>query len=190
MGVATMTENSRNGSARSRVETRTGRDYDYARSGEPIPRQEESKLPVEVITLFEHRWPACFSVYAKRRRPIAVNIHEHIIAALAGTVSEGDVRRALRVYTKNVSYLKKLKAGKERIGLDGLPNGKVTERNESYARWQINNHYRDEWRKQNASFNRPPPLDPEEDPNGKWASRRHPANAEKPTLSLWPGRRS
>jgi sRNA-binding protein len=180
-------ENSKNETAHLRVETKTGRDYD-ARSGEPTPGERESKFPPEVIAIFEERWPACFAVYAVRRRPLKIGIHFEVIAALSGIVSEADIRRALGIYTSNIKYLKKQKAGRGRFGLDGMPDGKVTERNEAYAKWRISSHYLSEWRRQNQSWTWRK-LDPNEDPNGKWASRRHPGNANKPRLSLKSGRR-
>jgi sRNA-binding protein len=151
---------------------------------------EQSTSPIDVIQLLEQRWPACFSVYAVRRRPLRVGIHFQIIAELAGTIAEADIRRAIAIYTSNVKYQKKLKAGKDRIGLDGLPDGKVTEEQEIFASFRIASYNDAEWHRRTASAYHPSRPPPDEDPNGKWSTRRHPSNADKPMLSLWPGRRS
>jgi sRNA-binding protein len=78
------------------------------------------------IALFAETWPATFSVYERRRRPLALGIHHSILAALEGAITPEELRRALRYYTGNPFYLRATVAGAERIGLDGSPAGTVT----------------------------------------------------------------
>jgi sRNA-binding protein len=140
--------------------------------GEPTPRRHLS--PIQIIQLFEERWPCCFSVYEKNRRPLKLNIHEEIIAALVGKIDEKDVRNALRVYVINRAYLKTIKAGRHRFGLDGLPAGTVTKEEHEHNKRRIS---------ADAQRRSTKPVD-HDDPDGKWARKLHPANADKPRLSL------
>jgi sRNA-binding protein len=140
-------------------------------STSPRPEDDGGTTPIQTIQLFEERWPACFSVSERRRRPLKVGIHVEVIAALAGQVSEADVRAALALYVKNARYLKKLKTGKPRVGLDGLPAGTVTKGEEWHAKLEISRRATDK-------------PEPDKDPDGSWARRLHPANADKPRLSL------
>jgi hypothetical protein len=39
--------------------------------------------------LLAELWPACFSVYGARRRPLTLGIHTHVLAACAGAIASG-----------------------------------------------------------------------------------------------------
>jgi ProP effector len=78
------------------------------------------------IALLAETWPSCFSVYERRRRPLQLGIHHHILAALDGAVILRELRRALGYYTGNTWYLRATVAGAARIGLDGNAAGAVT----------------------------------------------------------------
>jgi sRNA-binding protein len=78
-----------------------------------------------VIELLAETFPDCFHVYEQRRRPLKIGIHDEILAALGGAVTPGELGAALRIYTSNRVYLRRLTAGTERIGLDGQPAGIV-----------------------------------------------------------------
>jgi ProP effector len=79
-----------------------------------------------VIELLAETWPACFSIYEKRRKPLKVGIHLDILAALDGAVTPAKLSRALRRYGSNKCYRARLVAGAARVGLDGEPAGSVT----------------------------------------------------------------
>jgi ProP effector len=80
-----------------------------------------------VLELLAETWPACFSIYEQRRRPLKLKIHLDIIAILDGAVTPAELSRALRYYCRNRFYLRGLRAGAVRIDLDGNPAGVVTE---------------------------------------------------------------
>jgi sRNA-binding protein len=101
---------------------------------EGIYKLKPGTRPAEIlITMFAERWPACFHVYEKRRRPLAIGIHKEIIAALDGVADKTAIENALAFYVGNFSYLGKIKAGRERIALDGKPAGAVTDEEERNA---------------------------------------------------------
>jgi len=94
--------------------------------------EERQKREAAIRTLAE-RWPKCFAVEEKRRRPLKVGIAEEIRAAGLDV----DVSAALAYYAHNASYMKALLAGAVRIGLDGEPAGTVTAEQEAHARLEL-----------------------------------------------------
>ena len=82
----------------------------------------------DVIALLAERWPHCFSVYERRRRPLKLGIHLEILAALDGVITAHELSIALRSYVHNEGYLRACRDGVDRIGLDGAPTGKVSAR--------------------------------------------------------------
>jgi sRNA-binding protein len=76
--------------------------------------------------LLAETWPACFSVYERRRRPLALGIHHHILAVLDGALTPQELRRALRYYVGNTWYLRAIVAGAAGIGLDGCSASTVS----------------------------------------------------------------
>jgi ProP effector len=91
-----------------------------------MTRSTSRRNVMPILELLAERFPACFSVYENRRRPLAVGIHAEILVALDGALAAADLGLALRVYTSNAVYRSKLRAGAVRIGLDGEPAGVVT----------------------------------------------------------------
>jgi sRNA-binding protein len=81
---------------------------------------------VAAITLLAETWPACFSVYEGRRRPLKLGIHHGILAVLDGAITPRELKNALRHYVGNRCYLRRLITGAPRIDLDGNPAGVVT----------------------------------------------------------------
>lgn len=79
-----------------------------------------------VLALLATIWPACFSIYEQRRRPLKIGIHHEILAALDGTVTAKSLSAALRCYVSNDVYRRRLRAGAMRIDLDGRPASEVT----------------------------------------------------------------
>jgi sRNA-binding protein len=61
--------------------------------------------------LLAETWPACFFVYERRRRPLALGIHHHILAVLDGALTPQELRRALRYHVGNTWYLRAIVAG-------------------------------------------------------------------------------
>jgi sRNA-binding protein len=79
-----------------------------------------------VLELLAETWPAAFSVYENRRRPLRIGIHTEILAALDGAITPIELRAALGCYVANPVYRARLVAGAVRIGLGGQPAGVVT----------------------------------------------------------------
>jgi ProP effector len=159
-----------------------------ARCDSSNPIADQSKCPKnsrpaeEIVELLERKFPACFAVYEKNRRPLKVGIFADLIAALAGEISEEEIRQALKIYVSNLCYLDRSVAGAARVDLDGADAGIVTAEEERYAR--------NGWRR-SAAIQRSMSAEPPShwrgvpDPNGAWCrSRPHPANAAKPRLKL------
>jgi ProP effector len=130
-----------------------------------------------LIMLFAARWPKCLAVCENRRRPLAVGIHNEMIAALDGVVSKTAIGRALGYYVGSPRYIEALKAGMPRIGLDGEPVGFVTEDQERSAARRIKKKRKRQQANKNRQHLAPRPF-------------LRPANADKPRLSLKIGGRS
>jgi sRNA-binding protein len=81
---------------------------------------------VEIIAMLAERWPACFAIYEKRRRPLKVGIDKDIAAAIGDIVSMDELKVALRAYVSNEAYLDACFVGAWRIDLDGNVVGTVT----------------------------------------------------------------
>jgi ProP effector len=88
--------------------------------------KEEYEANGAIIALFAERWPKCFSVWERRRRPLKIGIHLEIIAALDGIVTPAQVSAALRAYIGNRVYRCRSYAGATRIDLAGNDAGVVT----------------------------------------------------------------
>ena len=92
----------------------------------PAERIERAAAARALIEKLAERWPRCFSVYEKRRRPLKLGIHHDILAAFDGSVTPADLSNAMRYYVGNRGYLRYCREGVDRIGLDGEPAGKVS----------------------------------------------------------------
>lgn len=101
----------------------------------PDVNNRSHHLNVEaVLQLLQERWPLCFSIHERGRRPLKVGIFTDIMKELDGAVTHAELAKAIGCYVGNRIYLKKIKTGAARVGLDGLPAGKVTESEELNAR--------------------------------------------------------
>jgi ProP effector len=101
------------------------------------PMNRPQRLAAEadvVIARLADAYPKCFATWEFRRRPLAIGIRAELQLALTG---ESDLRHALRRYTSNQVYLRRLRAGAPRIGLDGKPGGAVTEDEEAKAKARL-----------------------------------------------------
>lgn len=89
------------------------------------------------IALLAATWPKTFSVEFAGRKPLRVGIGKHIAAATEGAITTAELEAAMDLYCSHKSYLKKLREGAERVGLDGSPAGVVTAAQAANARRRI-----------------------------------------------------
>jgi ProP effector len=81
----------------------------------------------DTIVALAELFPACFSVFEGRRKPLKIGIREDLLAALGGAITPEEAHLALAVYTGNHCYLKACaKAGTPRIDLNGEVVGSVS----------------------------------------------------------------
>ena len=84
-------------------------------------------------TLFD-TYPEVFS--RDNVRPLKIGIQEDLIAD--EKLARNRIKRALASYVRNPHYLRSLKAGADRIGLDGAAVGTVTEDEAAHAQEKLN----------------------------------------------------
>ena len=77
-------------------------------------RREQADVTIGMLA---KRFPKCFAVYERARRPLALKIHLDILAAM--DIAPADLGLAMKVYCANTLYLKACVEGAERIALDG-----------------------------------------------------------------------
>ena len=109
---------------------------------EPTPNSDRKKVlkrktVAATIELLAERWPATFSLLETKRKPLAIGIHNDILGALDGVVSPAELSTALGCYVGNPRYLKRLKKGAVRFGLDGAPAGIVTPEQALHAQFAL-----------------------------------------------------
>ena len=103
--------------------------------------QQHNSLPIKprdpvvdaTIMLLTEKWPSAFFMFEQRRRPLKVGIHIDVLAALDGLVTEKELARAMRFYVGNPFYLQRMTAGADRIDLNGVAVGVVTEEQAAVA---------------------------------------------------------
>jgi sRNA-binding protein len=117
-------------------------------SNSPPLKSKDRRAPNEtaaaLISLLAERWPKCFSLYERNRKPLAIKIHERILVALDGAVTPAEVATTLRIYTADEFYLRASRVNAARIRLDGEQEGQVTTEQAEYARIKLM------WRKHEA----------------------------------------
>lgn len=88
----------------------------------------------EIIAYLAEKFPACFSIEGAAK-PLKVGIFQDLAEQLAEdeTVSKTRLRHALRHYTSSWRYLKSIKVGSFRIGLDGKDVEAIDEAQAEYA---------------------------------------------------------
>ena len=101
-------------------------------------------------------WPNAFTADPRERRPLKVGIGKDIEAASAGALTKHEITRALAWYVNGGSYLWRLKAGAERIDLQGHPAGTVTEEEAKHAKARLKARKAKYRRQKAASGNAPP----------------------------------
>jgi ProP effector len=82
---------------------------------------------LQTIDLLADLFPQCFFVYERRRLPLKVGIFQDLLNTGCFAGLEDDLKIALRRYTGNQQYQRKLKAGATRIDLNGEAAGTVSE---------------------------------------------------------------
>ena len=87
-------------------------------------KAREAAAATATIERLAATFPKAFFVFEGRRKPLQVGIRNDIIAKIV--IETRELNRALRFYTRNVGYLRGLRAGVARIDLDGNPIGTVT----------------------------------------------------------------
>lgn len=102
---------------------------------EKQPKLNNSK---EVIVYLAKEFPNCFLAEGEAK-PLKIGIFQDIVERLgeASCVSKTQLRTALRLYTTSWRYLYGIKAGAQRVDLDGNPCGVLDEQHVEYARKQL-----------------------------------------------------
>jgi ProP effector len=100
-------------------------------------RQKRAQAVAAAIALLAETFPRAFFVYQGRRRPLKLNIHLDIQAALDGAITPTELHRALGAYCSNPFYLDHARKGAQRLDLDGKPAGAVTDDEEALARAKL-----------------------------------------------------
>jgi len=88
----------------------------------------------DIITYLAEKYPECFSVKGPVK-PLKVGIFQDLAEKLNDdeTVSKTRLRQALRHYTSSWRYLKAIKVGASRVGIDGKNVAEIDEDQANYA---------------------------------------------------------
>ena len=92
----------------------------------------------EVIAFLAERFPQCFSAEGEAR-PLKIGIFQDLVERVQGEMglSKTQLRSALRLYTSSWRYLYGVKAGANRVDLDGNACGQLEEQHVEHARKQL-----------------------------------------------------
>lgn len=102
-------------------------DEDTA-SGPSAPPESAAVAPAgDVLKLLCERFAAF-----REAKPLAIGIHKTVMQRLP-ELDAGKVRVAMRRHTGSTRYLKAVATGDDRYGLDGEPDGKITEEQKQQA---------------------------------------------------------
>lgn len=99
------------------------------------PKLSSSK---EVITYLAQQFPNCF-IAEGEAKPLKIGIFKDLVARVPEemNLSKTQLRSALRVYTSSWRYLYGIKAGANRVDLDGQPCGVLEDQHVEHARQQL-----------------------------------------------------
>ncbi|WP_018236930.1 ProQ/FINO family protein [Ensifer sp. BR816] len=89
-----------------------------------VPTEKHSKSASALFRHLSEKWPNAFN--AKLPKPLKIGIRQDI-RALDGELSDEELGRALRAYTRTDKYLANMRAGAARVDLNGNPAGEVSE---------------------------------------------------------------
>jgi ProP effector len=123
--------------------------------GAPNGARDDIKRIQKTIAVLAERWPRCFVVFEKRRRPLKVGIFEDI-AAVAPDLDPADLAAAIRFYVGNLHYLAACVAGASRIGLNGEVCDEVTAKDAESAALRFANILRRQAARRQTSPSPPP----------------------------------
>jgi sRNA-binding protein len=89
-----------------------------------------------IVAKLAKRWPNCFYLAGHERRPLKVGIGREIDADRLG-ITASELGLVLNYYVGSHGYLDSMRAGADRISLDGKLAGVVTEADEAHAKAKI-----------------------------------------------------
>jgi ProP effector len=91
----------------------------------------------DILEVLADLWPAAFFVEPSRRRPLKAGIDRDVLTAADGAITREELKIALGSYTSAKAYLRALREGELRIGLDGEPAGQVSASDARHAQWVL-----------------------------------------------------
>jgi ProP effector len=101
-----------------------------------------------MIAMLCAKFPHAFFMYEQRRRPFALGIHKEIALKMP-TLSEEQIKAAMRSYVANEFYCRACRAGAARVNLMGHEVGVVTAAEADHAAARIAGVK--EWKKKKAA---------------------------------------
>ncbi|GAA5217822.1 RNA chaperone ProQ [Corallincola platygyrae] len=103
-----------------------------------MENQTKAQAIENTLKLLTETFPACFSASGEAK-PLKIGIFKDLAERFAENedVSKTQLRVALRRYTSGWRYLESVKAGVERVDLDGAPAGTVSEEHADHAAQQV-----------------------------------------------------
>jgi ProP effector len=107
-------------------------------SGNFMENQPKLNNSKEIIVFLAERFPLCFTAEGTTR-PLKIGIFQDLVNRIQEEIplSKTQLRSALRLYTSSWRYLYSIKAGVQRIDLEGNPCGLLEKQHEEYARKQL-----------------------------------------------------
>ena len=91
----------------------------------------------DIIEVLADLWPAAFTVEPRLRQPLKVGIDADVLEAASGAITSAELTVALNSYVTAKGYLRAVREGAPRIGLDGEAAGVVSKQEAAHARWQL-----------------------------------------------------
>lgn len=107
-------------------------------ASQPSRKERDVQQQRALLLLLQQRWPQLFPTDVRRRTPLAVGIHQELIAALPD-VKPWRIRQLLGwwQWSGQGAYWRALLRGGPRYRLDGTPSGEVTVQEQEHARQQL-----------------------------------------------------
>jgi len=129
-------------------------------NGDGVLLQTYDAAAIKLVALAE-QYPACFSLFQQRRKPLKIGIHQDVMTVLG--VDEKEAASVLRAYTWNTWYLGACTlVGAERVGLDGEVAGYVTEKEAAFAKQRLAEALAKRARREAAATATESPMTPSE----------------------------
>jgi hypothetical protein len=124
----------------------------------PIITKKRAQQASEVIAVLADLWPAAFSVFEGRRKPLKVGIDRDIIEAANGAITTTELRLGLSYYVGNAGYLSACTEGVDRINLYGEPAGRVSHEEATHSAEVLARRQRERAKKAPAPTPAPSPT--------------------------------